>query len=220
MDRVHALLTAYRAKHPTPRKKSSNHLPVGTQVLFIDAAIAATNAELRSTIRWTTMPEPRPGMPIALSPRITYIVELLRKSLSARGIPAHYIWVREHPEGDTEHWHFGLHLPTEQRQPFTSYLQGLTGEPKAMPLFVHDRTEGEIARGVSGSWHFVQDTRTDRHGYYIAAYLGKGEASQIKFRGKLRDNSKRPVRGTHYGGDQPIAKYDSPQGALEGSATR
>ena len=48
-------------------------------------------------------------------------------------------------------------------------------------------------------------------GYWLAAYLGKGEPSRHIFRGKMIANERKPVRGD---------KYDAPQGEIEGTAAR
>ena len=175
------------------------------------------------TLRWTslfsdndvnwlrTMPVPE---------RIGKLVERLRKWLDRNGLPPHYIWVREAARGESEHWHMAFHLPERRRSSFTKFLADTLGEPEAKRRNPSDRSKGEFARGALGSWHLGADTQPERQGYFLAAYLGKGEPSQQFFRGRLRDNKRKPVRGQSFGGDQQDGKYDAEQGEILGSTFR
>jgi hypothetical protein len=57
------------------------------------------------------------------------------------------------------------------------------------------KTDGEFACSVWGSWHLAKDIHPERSGYYLAAYLWKGEPSERFFRGNLIPNTRKPVRG-------------------------
>jgi len=62
------------------------------------------------------------------------------------------------------------------------------------------------------------DTRPNRNGRYIAAYLGKGEPSTRLYRGRTIANIKKPIRGHAYGGEEESARYDAAQGEIRGNA--
>lgn len=207
--------------------KATTALPIGTQKRFIAAAAAAARHDqplnTLLTLRWSSLFSandvnwlrtlPVPG-------RIDALVERFRKWLVHRELPCLYIWVREVAGPEAEHWHVALHLPTHYRARFAAYLADITGEPKARAGHHARRTQGEFARGELGSWHLAADVHPDRRGFFLAAYLGKGEPSQRLFRGKLRGNTCKPVRGQSFGGDQPDGKYDADQGKIQGTPCR
>lgn len=146
-------------------------------------------------------------------PRVAHLVERLRKWFFWRGVSFAYIWVREISADNGQHWHLALHLPKRLRRSFIDYVASLLGEqvadrPRAK---TQGGTEGEVACSVNGSWHLGRDTKPQRRGYYLAAYLGKGEPSSIMFRGQLVTNRRKPVRG---------GKYDVSQGNIIGTAAR
>jgi hypothetical protein len=156
--------------------------------------------------------------------RIRHLVELTRKWLSRRGIPAYYLWTRELSDTAGEHWHLALHLPKAKRKAFTGYLETILIEPVApCPRAQSKRTRGEFACSTAASWHLAgeePDGKPHFTGYWLAAYLGKGEPSQRMFRGKLINNTLKPVRGRAYGGTVKGARYDTPQGHIVGTTTR
>ena len=211
-----------------PMVKASDGIKVGTQARFIDAAMAAANAgrplNTLLSIRWDSLFSDNDVNDLRTMPipqRIDHIVERFRKWWKRRGLPVHYIWVREAADRCAEHWHIAFHLPKKMRAPFADYLAEMTQEPLRRTKRPADqRTEGEFACSEIGSWHLAEDTRPDRRGYFLAAYLGKGEPSQIIKRGKRQPNLKKPVRGQSFGGTQPDGKYDAPQGAIMGTNAR
>lgn len=207
----------------TPAKRSTG-LPVGTQAKFIAAANEAEKLghplNTLLTMRWKSLPGHSDENAMPVHERIHKLVELLRKWLNARGIPPCYIWVRETVEHELEHWHIALPIPRQFCDQLVAYMVKISGEPAARNARIADRTEGEFARGEAGSWHLAKDTHPERQGFYLAAYLGKGEPSQRMFRGKLQDNTRKPVRGCSFGGNRPDGKYDVPQGELSGTACR
>lgn len=211
---------------PTPPRTTSG-LPIGTQVRFIAAAAAAASVgrplNTLLTLRWASLFSDNDVNWLRTLPvpeRIDRLVERLRKWLTRNGLPPIYIWAREAAGGDAEHWHMALHLPGRRRSSFTTFLAGILGEPAAKRRNPSECSEGEFARGELGSWHLGADTRPERQGYFLAAYLGKGEPSQRLFRGSLCDNKRKPVRGQSFGGDHPDGKYDAEQGEILGSPFR
>jgi len=155
---------------------------------------------------------------------IRYVVELVRKWLTRRGLPAFYLWARELSDMAGEHWHLGFHLPKSKRKAFISYLESILIEPVApYPRAQSKRTRGEFACSETASWHLAgeePDGKPQFTGYWLAAYLGKGEPSQRMFRGKLVNNTLKPVRGVEFGGKVKGARYDVPQGNISGTTTR
>ena len=220
-------LSTYVPPPANPPAMTTPALPIGTQARFIAAATAAarhgTPLNTLLTLRWSslfsdndvnwlrTMPVPE---------RIDRLVERIRKWLAQRGLPPVYIWVREVAGPEAEHWHIALHLRPTLRQAFAAYVVDLTGEARLKGKTWAGRSEGEFARGEIGSWHLARDTHPERQGHFLAAYLGKGEPSQRPYRGVLRDNDRKPVRGQAFGGDQPDGKYDADQGMITGTACR
>lgn len=157
--------------------------------------------------------------------RIRHLVELVRKWLTRRGLPPCYFWVREKSDIAGEHWHLALHLPKSKRKAFAGYLETLLIEPLALVPRSEGQggTRGEFACSIRASWHLgreVPDGKPHFVGYWIAAYLGKGEPSQRVFRGKLVNNAKKPERGRAYGGTRKTGRYDVPQGDIVGTTTR
>lgn len=226
LHKAHAFPSAYGRKMPV--LKITTGLPIGTQARFISAAstAAALGWPLNTllTVRWNSLFCDRDLNPLRVLPtpdRIDHLVERLRKWLQRSGASPVYIWVRENADTTGEHWHFAFHLPKRCTHKLVAFVTKLTGEPRAGRHRSPPRlTEGEFAVGELGSWHLASDTRPERKGYYLAAYLGKGEPSERLFRGRLQPNIRKPVRGEGFGGKQPDDRYDSAQGWIEGTACR
>ena len=207
-------------KSPTPPLKHTSGLERGTQRRLIQAAREAyedgrpittlLTVRLRGLLTYhdlhplRTMKEPE---------AIRHLVECIRKWLYRKKLPAYYLWVREMPAGGNQHWHLGLHL----------LANDLLIEPVGPPRPASKQTRGEFACSELGNWHLageVPDDKSDFTGYWIAAYLGKGEPSQLLFRGKLVNNKDKPVRGREFGGTVKDGRYDEPQGNIVGTTTR
>jgi hypothetical protein len=223
-DYAPAILLPYVRKSP-PRRKTEG-LPIGTQARFIEAAMVAANLgyplNTLLTIRWRDLFSDNDVNELRILPtaeRIRHLVELLRKWLVRNGAPPFYIWARENARSTPEHWHIAFHLGKKHRRALAFYVANLTGEPVARRKLV-DANEGEFARSDIGSWQLACDTRPERGGAFLAAYLGKGEPSQRLFRGKLIDNSAKPYRGQSFGGTFKDGKYDIDQGRIEGTTCR
>lgn len=207
---------------------ATDGLPVGTQVRLIAAAMVAAefgfSLNRLLTIRWTSLFSANDVNPLRSLPvpaRIDYLVELLRKWLHRNGCANHYIWAREAAGSAGEHWHIAFHGKKTTDPALAKYIAKLVGEPMApRKRGAPQLTNGEYACSECASWHLARDAQPDRRGYFLAAYLGKGEPSQREYRGQLRDNSKKPVRGISFGGTQPDGRYDSAQGMIEGTAHR
>jgi hypothetical protein len=224
---IEALRTHLPYVRKSPTRMVTADLPIGTQAAFIAAAFAAAGhhkpLNVLLTVRWyslfsdndvnTLRPYPAPE-------RIDRLVEHLRKWLVRNDAPPFYIWVRENADSVGEHWHIAFHFPKRRQQVLAQYVEKLTGEAIQRRRNQIEQTVGEFARGELGSWHLARDTRPERRGYYLAAYLGKGEPSQRPFRGKLVDNDKKPVRGVSFGGTYPDGDFDISQGKIEGTARR
>lgn len=216
----------YLRKAPPP--KVTNGLPIGTQARFIEAAATAaargTALNTLLTLRWVSLFCDGDVHPLRVLPtpgRIGHLVERLRKWLGRHALPLFYIWVREHADSSGEHWHFACHVPPHLQRALARFVARLTGEaaqPRKRSLT--QRTEGEFACGELGSWHLATDTRPKRQGYFLAAYLGKGEPSWRIVRGDPVPNIRKPVRGETFGGDQPDGRYDIEQGRVEGRPCR
>ncbi|MDB6179676.1 hypothetical protein PAF17_19685, partial [Paracoccus sp. Z330] len=216
------------AKTTQPPEKRTDGLPVGSQAKFIEAAKCAAilgfpiNTLL--TVRWSSLYYHDNATSIftkAPVERIAYLVELLRKWVGARCRGGfQYLWVREVTSDLGEHWHLAFHLPHGKRKAIASYLSDLLGEPldHTPRTKAQGRTEGEFACSIWGSWHLAKDTRPEQLGFYLAAYLGKGEPSECMFRGKLVPNTCKPVRGRAFGGRERSGRYDAPQGQIRGTA--
>ena len=210
-----------------PPEKRTDGLPIGSQANFIEAAKCAAilgfpiNTLL--TVRWSSLYHHDNANPLfAQSPveRIAYLVELLRKWIGARCRGGfQYLWVREATSELGEHWHLAFHLPHGKRKAIASYLSDLLGEPldHTPRTKAQGRTEGEFACSVWGSWHMANDTHPERSGFYLAAYLGKGEPSERMFRGKLVPNTRKLVRGQAFGGRERSGRYDGQQGQIRGT---
>lgn len=216
-----------RAYHPVGKPKATAGLPVGTQAKFITAAWLAyqQGAPINTlfTVHWGKLFASEPAHPLRaydIPERVRHLVERIRKWLKYRGIPAHYIWVREFSDSAGEHWHLGLHLPQGKRAAFINFISERF-EP-AHPCPRGDSgTPGEFAcagwlPGRAGpSWHLAGDVPEKRRtfiGKGIAGYLGKGEPTERVKRGKRTRNSAKNYR--------PTARYDAPQGEVEGTVTR
>lgn len=223
-----ALLFPY-APSPAPSNKHTTGLDIGTQNRIIEAARTSYDAALPIntllTVRWANLQEN-----INLNflqkkntlSRIHNLVENVRHWLTRRDYECNYIWARETTDAAGEHWHFGFHLPETERDPFINYLEKLLVEPRrARPL--SQQTRGEFACSEYSSWHLageIQDGKRQFTGYWISAYLGKGEPSHRTFRGKLINNQQKPVRGLEYGGKIKGGKYDALQGEIKGTTAR
>lgn len=215
------------AKTIQPPEKRTDGLPVGSQAKFIEAAKCAAilgfPVNTLLTVRWSSLYHHDNANPLfAQSPveRIAYLVELLRKWVGARcGGGFVYLWVRETTSELGEHWHLAFHLPHGKRKAVASYLSDLLGEPvdHTPRTKAQGRTEGEFACSVWGSWHLAKDTHPERSGFYLAAYLGKGEPSERMFRGKIVPNTRKLVRGQAFGGRERSGRYDAPQGQIRGT---
>ncbi|WBU62608.1 hypothetical protein [Paracoccus aerodenitrificans] len=215
------------AKTIQPPEKHTDGLPVGSQAKFIEAAKCAAilgfpiNTLL--TVRWSSLYHHDNANPLfaqSAVERIAYLVELLRKWVGVRCRGGFlYLWVRETTSELGEHWHLAFHLPHGKRKAVTSYLSDLLGEPldHTPRTKAQGQTEGEFACSVWGSWHLAKDTHPERSGFYLAAYLGKGEPSERMFRGKLVPNTRKLVRGQAFGGRERSGRYDAPQGQIRGT---
>ncbi len=210
-----------------PSEKRTNSLPIGSQAKFIDAAncadILGFPINTLLTVRWSSLYHHDNANPLFAQPpveRIAYLVELLRKWIGARCRDGfQYLWVRETTSKLDEHWHLAFHLPRGKQRAVASYLSDLLGEPldHTPRTRARGRTEGEFACSVWGSWHLAKDTHPERSGFYLAAYLGKGEPSERMFRGKLVPNTRKLVRGQAFGGRERSGRYDAPQGQIRGT---
>ncbi len=211
----------------SPPRMITADLPVGTQAAFIAAAetAAALGKPLNRllTIRWRSLFCDNDVNPLRVLPtaeRIDRIVELLRKWFIRNSLPPFYIWVRENADNAGEHVHITFHGTKRLDTALKHYIARLTGEPSARRVGPDARSEGEFARGELSSWHLAKDTRPERQGVYLAAYLGKGEPSELSFRGKRVPNRKKPLRGVSFGGSYKDGQYDITQGMIEGTPSR
>ena len=221
----------YPYTYPTPSIKQTAGLEEGTQDLLIAAALRAfeTGYPINTllTVRWHGLlnyDDLHPLRAKTTPEAIRYLVELIRKWLTRHDLPPFYIWARELSDMAGEHWHLGLHLPRSKRTAFIRYLENVLIEPAAPCLRpLSKRTRGEFACGECASWHLAGDTPDGKPqfvGYWLAAYLGKGEPSQRTYRGKLANNTRKPVRGRDFGGTVKCGRYDTPQGHIFGTTTR
>lgn len=221
---AHAVLLAY--DDALAQSKTTTALPIGTQARFIAAAAlaaaAGTPLNTMLTIAWDRLFASRDVNELrtmTVTTRIDHLIERLRKWLRHRRILAFYIWVREDIRNEGEHLHIAFHLPPKLRDDLAQQAVAWTNEPAW-----HGRhraaTEGEFACGECRSWHLARGTGPTPQGRYLAAYLGKGEPSQRLFRGQMRDNQKKPIRGVAYGGRWPNGKYDIDQGSIMGTKDR
>ena len=215
------------AKTVQPPEKRTDGLPIGSQVKFVEAAKCAAilgfPVNTLLTVRWSSLYHHDNANPLfaqSTVERIAYLVELLRKWIGARCRGGfQYLWVREATSELGEHWHLAFHLPHGKRMAIGAYLSDLLGEPldHTPRTKAQGRTEGEFACSVWGSWHLAKDTHPERSGFYLAAYLGKGEPSERMFRGKLVSNTRKLVRGQAFGGRDRSGRYDAPQGQIRGT---
>lgn len=222
----HARILIPYIHHSNPPKQTIG-LDIGTQEKFITAAHFAHklghSLNTLLSVRLTsllTYDDFHPFRAMTTPELIKHIVEKIRHWLTYRKHPALYIWVREFSKN--EHWHFAFHLPINERELFTQYLEKILIEP-ANPELSARKTRGEISCSVQKSWQLAGEVKDGKYqfvGYWLAAYLGKGEPSQRKFRGKLVNNDKKPVRGRRFGGSVRGPRYDTPQGNIKGSPTR
>jgi len=210
-----------------PPEKRTDGLPTGSQAKFIEAAKCAAILDFPVntllTVRWSSLHHYDNANPLfTQSPveRIAYLVELLRKWIGARCHGGFlYLWVRETTSDLGEHWHIAFHLPHGKRKAIASYLSDLLGEPldHTPRTKAQGQTEGEFACSVWRSWHLAKDMHPERSGFYLAAYLGKGEPSERMFRGQLVPNTRKLVRGQAFGGRERSGRYDAPQGQIRGT---
>lgn len=227
--RTSAVPWPYSRLTATPTQTTG--LELKTQAKLISAARSAweQNHAINTllSVRWASLlryDDFHPLRAMSIPEQIKHLVEGIRHWLSYRGIPAMYIWVREVSDMAGEHWHLGLHLPTSKRKAFAGYLETLFLEPLApCPRAKSKQTRGEFECSTMGSWHLageVPDGKPQFPGYWIAAYLGKGEPSQRMFRGQLVNNKLKPVRGREFGGYVKGGRYDVSQGHIAGTTTR
>ena len=206
----------------------SDGLPVGTQQRFVHALNAAEMSgsplNILLSIRLTALlisNDPGSLGHLLIIRRIHVFVERLTKWMQRNSLPKYYIWVREASTSDDEHLHLVLHVPPRQRASLVAFLEKQLHDPvHRAPRSAHVRTEGEFACSESGSWHLAEDTRADRKGLFLAGYLGKGEPSEVIFRGALVSNRRKLIRGRAYGGQLASEKYDLSQGPILGTTTR
>ncbi len=213
-------------------RKISGSLPTRTQSRFISAAYTgfkngyALNAIL--TVNWAKLCESTKTSWLNSHPydRAKLLVERIRKFLTRakRRCPVAYIWVREVASEAGEHLHLALHLPSQHRKDFISFLGRLLGQPNAKHQRPpKERTKGEVACSLGGEWHLgveVREASPEFPGYWLAAYLAKAEPSQRAFRGNVVDNTLKKERGRAFGGRIKGEKYDSPQGIIVGNSNR
>jgi hypothetical protein len=225
------VLVARSVSRVSPPTKQTSGLAPGKQASLIMAALRASETgypiDTLLTVRWQgllTYNDLHPLRAKTTPEAIRHLVELIRKWLTRCGLPAFYMWTRELSDIAGEHWHLGLHLPKPKRKAFVKYLEERLVEPVARcPRSQSKRTRGEFACSETASWHLAgeePDGKPHFTGYWIAAYLGKGEPSQRMFRGQLVDNTLKPVRGKEFGGNVKGARYDVPQGNIKGTTTR
>ena len=227
---AHAISSPYS---PTSEAiKSTSGLDVGTQQKMIDAAYVAYSRKgpinTYLSIRWRGLfayDDTNFLTSFDGTERVRYIIELVRKWLSYRALPVHYLWSRELTDRCGEHLHLALHLPKAYRKDFAHYLESLLLEPlRRKPRLPSEVTRGEFACSEWSSWHLSAEDKKGKTskfpGFWLAAYTGKGEPSDRWFRGQLVDNPRKPVRGQSYGGSQPDGKYDVEQGVICGTSKR
>ena len=229
MASIGETITRLRISSPKPPIKQTTSLDIGTQAKLIAAAMRAAKSgypfNTLLSVRWNDVlsyDDLHPMRAMSEPECIRYVVELVRKWLSRKGIPAYYIWVREVSLVSRRHWHLAFHLPRANRNAFTAFLEGILIEPLA-PCPRAQPTRGEFACSDSASWHLAgeePDGKPHFEGYWLAAYLGKGEPSQRWFRGNLIDNTRKPVRGREFGGYVKGGRYDERQGEVAGTTTR
>ena len=209
--------TPYACASSLPVKESSTEssqggaavtegLPVGTQAWLIDAARLAHDLGTPLTHLLTLRPVALAQCGAdggflagpAMVDRIKAFIEKLRKHLARLCGPPVYIWVREASATSGEHLHVGIHLPDDCLPAFIRWIQETTGAQRLtrgeMRTLKITQTEGEIAHGDGSAWHLARDTHPERQGRFLAAYLGKGEPSCRRVRGKWANNEKKPVR--------------------------
>jgi len=216
------------AKRIRPPKKQTDGLPLGSQAMFIDAVRCASasgfSINTLLSVRWSSLYHHDNANPLftqSAVERIAYLVELLRKWIGARCRGGFmYLWVREATSELGEHWHIAFHLLHRKHKALASYIADLLGEPldHQPRTSAQGKTEGEFACSVWGSWHLAKDMHPERSGYYLAAYLGKGEPSERIFHGNLIPNIYKPVRGRAFGARERSARYDAAQGRITGTA--
>jgi len=159
---------------------------------------------------------------VQINKAISQTVEKIRKWLTRHDLPVFYIWVREVSDSTGEHWHLGFHLPKEKQKQFANFIGTALGEPSTTKSG-YGKVFGEFARSETGAWHLAEEIRKANRkwsGYWLAAYLGKGEPSMRMFRGKWVINEKKPVRGEDCHGVVNPSKYDAEQGLVTGTASR
>ncbi|PRY23172.1 hypothetical protein CLV78_105226 [Aliiruegeria haliotis] len=141
-----------------------------------------------------------------------------------RRFKAKSIIVREMSPKEGEHIHHLTHVPADHIPAAIDYIERFTGERRLSRKRTPDvRTRGEVACGEKNSWHFATefpDGKPEFQGYWAAAYIGKAEASERLFRGRLVPNSSKLERGIEFGGRIKNSRYDQTQGYIIGSAAR
>lgn len=129
-------------------------------------------------------------------------LELIRKWITARGIPWAAIWAREYTGGRNEHhgehWHIALHLPLTFSAPFADQVARWTGEA------IDTKPPAAGVAAVSALRGWMLSTKAGRGGAAnIGAYLGKAESNFKTHYGKRVANTAKPRRDL-CGGSGPI----------------
>jgi len=203
--------------------KTTDYLEVGTQQEFIDAAWEANLVGMPLNALLTVRLDEVLGAILDnKDQKITATIEKIRKWLRRNDLPVFYTWVREVSEETGEHWHLALHLTPKKHKGFARFV-GTVFDDEPSKRAGSANSVSEIARSDTGSWQLSTEysKANDKWpGYWLAAYLGKGEPSLRMFRGNLIENIKKPVKGPQFEGTARSSKYDAEQGRVIGNANR
>lgn len=206
-------------------KPFTESLAVGTQSRFIKVAKEAADRgcpiNILLTVRWNALYDNEAefachhASPIE---KVRYSLELIRKWLTKRTSSLFYFWVQENSSAAGIHWHLALHLPDKLKKPFGNYCADLFGAPIEPPaLSGFKTTKGELFVSEGRAWHLAEDLNHEKSNVYLAAYLGKGEPSQVSYRGVMRVNKRKPYRTRKNGGfGSEDKKWCDPQGKIDG----
>lgn len=141
-------------------------------------------------------------------------LELVRKWVTARGVPWVALWVREYAGGKHgqvgEHWHIAHHLPAGLRADFAAQVAIWTDES----IGGNQSGGHTIARSSGRAWHYRSSAPSGNGPDGLGAYLGKSEPSWVKRYGRTVPNRKKldrrknggggPIQGKRYGISRPI----------------
>lgn len=211
---VHSLIQPRPAlvDNITTRYPTSQGLPVGSQRRLMIAADFSreTGHSLNTilTINAAALQQVGSGGVFGVGhlwDGLQTFLELLRKWVTARGLPWVAIWVREwggakarHPG---EHWHIGFHLPAAPLAELPHQVSAWTSErPDAA---FRPCSEKGYAQSEHGSWHIGRARRGGRGPEGVAAYFGKAEPNTVRRYRKRCPNRDKP-RPDKYGGAGPI----------------